>query len=193
MRRRRSSRPRRIGIHVAAQILDAPARFLQATIGRGLDAGPDRPALCKNLIARRLCQGAESCRDIPRESGTRAHFRDGLGRVPTPEEDYDIDTYLAEINVVVDDLRTLVHGRRLVPGRVDVAWMHPLRCPDKIRSTRAGSYRSITTPATWPDQTTGAPTAHCSAYRDLVAAGGGRMWAGPRSSAGRTCTPASSI
>ena len=44
---------------------DAPARFLQATIARSLDARTDRPALCRSrLVARRLCQGAKPRRDV---------------------------------------------------------------------------------------------------------------------------------
>jgi len=36
-------------------------------------------------------------------------FGDGLEERHHRDEDYDIDTYLAEINVVVDDLRSPVH------------------------------------------------------------------------------------
>ena len=65
----------------------------------------------------------------------------------TEMKDYDIDTYLAEINVVVDDLRTPVHLVGLCQG----GWMSAMyasRFPGKVRSLVLQGRRSTPTPAT---------------------------------------------
>ena len=88
-------------------------------------------------------------------------------------KDYDIDTYLAEINVVVDDLRTPVHLVGLCQG----GWMSAMsasRFPDKIRSLVLAGAPIDTDAGDGPIKRL-AHQLPMSAYRDLVAAGGGRM------------------
>jgi poly(3-hydroxyalkanoate) synthetase len=92
----------------------------------------------------------------------------------TPEmKDYDIDTYLAEINVVVDDLRTPVHLVGLCQG----GWMSAMyasRFPGNVRSlVLAGA--PIDTDAGNGSIKRMAHRLPMSVYRNLVAAGGGRM------------------
>jgi len=88
-------------------------------------------------------------------------------------KDYDIDTYLAEINVVVDDLRTPVHLVGLCQG----GWMSAMyacRFPDKIRSLVLAGAPIDTDAGNGPIKRMahGLPM---SVYRNFVAAGGGRM------------------
>jgi poly(3-hydroxybutyrate) depolymerase len=92
----------------------------------------------------------------------------------TPEmKDYDIDRYLAEINVVVDDLRTPVHLVGLCQG----GWMSAMyasRFPGKVRSLVLAGAPIDTDAGNGPIK----QMAHrlpMSAYRNLVTAGGGRM------------------
>ena len=88
-------------------------------------------------------------------------------------KDYDIDTYLAEINVVVDDLRMPVHLVGLCQG----GWMSAMyasRFPGKVRSLVLAGAPIDTNAGNGPIR----QMAHrlpMSAYRNLVAAGGGRM------------------
>ena len=88
-------------------------------------------------------------------------------------KDYDIDAYLAEINVVVDDLRTPVHLVGLCQG----GWMSAMyasRFPGKVRSLVLAGAPIDTDAGNGPIK----QMAHelpMSAYRNLVAAGGGRM------------------
>ena len=88
-------------------------------------------------------------------------------------KDYDIDTYLAEINVVVDDLRTPVHLVGLCQG----GWMSAMyasRFPGKVRSLVLAGAPIDTDAGNGPIK----QMAHqlpMSVYRDLVTAGGGRM------------------
>jgi len=92
----------------------------------------------------------------------------------TPEmKDYDIDTYLAEINIVVDDLRTPVHLVGLCQG----GWMSAMyasRFPDKVRTLVLAGAPIDTDTGNGPIKRMahGLPM---SVYRNLVAAGGGRM------------------
>ena len=92
----------------------------------------------------------------------------------TPEmKDYDIDTYLAEINVVVDDLRTPAHLVGLCQG----GWMSAMyasRFADKIRSLVLAGAPIDTDAGDGPIKRM-AHQVPMSAYRHLVAAGGGRM------------------
>jgi poly(3-hydroxybutyrate) depolymerase len=92
----------------------------------------------------------------------------------TPEmKDYDIDTYLAEINVVVDDLRTPVHLVGLCQG----GWMSAMyasRFPGKIRSLVLAGAPIDTDAGNGPIKRM-AHELPMSVYRNLVAAGGGRM------------------
>jgi poly(3-hydroxyalkanoate) synthetase len=88
-------------------------------------------------------------------------------------KNYDIDKFLAEINVVVDDLRTPVHLVGLCQG----GWMSAMyaaRFPGKVRTlvlagapidTSAGNGRIKQIAHRLP----------MGVYRNLVAAGGGRM------------------
>ena len=91
----------------------------------------------------------------------------------TEMKDYDIDTYLAEINVVVDDLRTPVHLVGLCQG----GWMSAMyasRFPGKVRSLVLAGAPIDTDAGNGPIK----QMAHqlpMSVYRNLVAAGGGRM------------------
>jgi poly(3-hydroxybutyrate) depolymerase len=88
-------------------------------------------------------------------------------------KDYNIDTYLAEINVVVDDLRTPVHLVGLCQG----GWMSAMyasRFPGKVRSLVLAGAPIDTDAGSGPIK----QMAHqlpMSAYRELVAVGGGRM------------------
>ena len=88
-------------------------------------------------------------------------------------KDYDIDTYLAEINVVVDDLRTPVHLVGLCQG----GWMSAMyasRFPGKVRTLVLAGAPIDTDAGNGPIK----QMAHqlpMSVYRNLVAAGGGRM------------------
>jgi poly(3-hydroxybutyrate) depolymerase len=88
-------------------------------------------------------------------------------------KDYDIDRYLAEINVVVDDLRTPVHLVGLCQG----GWMSAMyasRFPGRVRSLVLAGAPIDTDAGNGPIK----QMAHrlpMSAYRNLVAAGGGRM------------------
>jgi poly(3-hydroxybutyrate) depolymerase len=88
-------------------------------------------------------------------------------------KDYDIDTYLAEINVVVDDLRAPVHLVGLCQG----GWMSAMyasRFPGKVRSLVLAGAPIDTDAGSGPIK----QMAHqlpMSAYRELVAVGGGRM------------------
>jgi poly(3-hydroxybutyrate) depolymerase len=88
-------------------------------------------------------------------------------------KDYDIDTYLAEINVVVDDLQTPVHLVGLCQG----GWMSAMyasRFPGKVRSlVLAGA--PIDTNAGNGSIKKMAHELPMSAYRNLVAVGGGLM------------------
>ena len=92
----------------------------------------------------------------------------------TPEmKDYDIDTYLAEINVVIDDLRTPVHLVGLCQG----GWMSAMyasRFPDKIRTLVLAGAPIDTDAGDGPIKRM-AHRLPMSVYRNLVAAGGGRM------------------
>ena len=92
----------------------------------------------------------------------------------TPEmKDYDIDTYLAEINVVVDDLRTPVHLVGLCQG----GWMSAMyasRFPGKVRSLVLAGAPIDTDAGNGPIKRM-AHALPMSVYRNLVAAGGGRM------------------
>ena len=88
-------------------------------------------------------------------------------------KDYDIDTYLAEINVVVDDLRSPVHLVGLCQG----GWMSAMyasRFPGKVRTLVLAGAPIDTDAGNGPIK----QMAHqlpMSVYRNLVAAGGGRM------------------
>ena len=88
-------------------------------------------------------------------------------------KDYDIDTYLAEINVVVDDLRTPVHLVGLCQG----GWMSAMyasRFPGRVRSLVLAGAPIDTNAGNGPIK----QMAHqlpMSTYRELVAVGGGRM------------------
>jgi poly(3-hydroxybutyrate) depolymerase len=88
-------------------------------------------------------------------------------------KDYDIDTYLAEINVVVDDLRVPVHLIGLCQG----GWMSAMyasRFPGKVRSLVLAGAPIDTDAGNGPIK----QMAHrlpMSFYRNLVAAGGGLM------------------
>jgi poly(3-hydroxybutyrate) depolymerase len=92
----------------------------------------------------------------------------------TPEmKDYDIDTYLAEINVVVDDLRMPVHLVGLCQG----GWMSAMyasRFPGKVRTLVLAGAPIDTDAGNGPIKRMahGLPM---SVYHELVAAGGGRM------------------
>jgi poly(3-hydroxybutyrate) depolymerase len=92
----------------------------------------------------------------------------------TPEmKDYDIDTYLAEIKVVVDDLRVPVHLVGLCQG----GWMSAMyasRFPGKVRTLVLAGAPIDTNAGNGPIK----KMAHqlpMSAYQNLVAAGGGLM------------------
>ena len=88
-------------------------------------------------------------------------------------KDYDIDTYLAEINVVVDDLRAPVHLIGLCQG----GWMSAMyasRFPGKVRSLVLAGAPIDTDAGNGPIR----QMAHrlpMNFYRNLVAAGGGLM------------------
>jgi len=88
-------------------------------------------------------------------------------------KDYDIDRYLAEINVVVDDLGTPVHLVGLCQG----GWMSAMyasRFPGKVRSLVLAGAPIDTDAGNGPIK----QMAHklpMSTYRNLVAAGGGLM------------------
>ena len=91
----------------------------------------------------------------------------------TEMKDYDIDTYLAEINVVVDDLRTPVHLVGLCKG----GWMSAMyasRFPGKVRSLVLAGAPIDTDAGNGPIKQM-ARLLPMSAYSNLVAAGGGRM------------------
>ncbi len=92
----------------------------------------------------------------------------------TPEmKDYDIDTYLAEINVVVDDLLTPVHLVGLCQG----GWMSAMyasRFPGKVRSLVLAGAPIDTDAGNGPIKRM-AHQLPMSVYINLVAAGGGRM------------------
>jgi poly(3-hydroxybutyrate) depolymerase len=92
----------------------------------------------------------------------------------TPEmKDFDIDTYLAEINVVVDDLRTPVHLVGLCQG----GWMSAMyaaRFPDKVRSLVLAGAPIDTDAGNGPIKRM-AHRLPIDVFRNLVAAGGGRM------------------
>jgi len=92
----------------------------------------------------------------------------------TPEmKDYSIDTYLAEINVVVDDLRTPVHLVGLCQG----GWMSAMyasRFPGKVRSLVLAGAPIDTDAGNGPIKRM-AHALPMSVYQNLVAAGGGRM------------------
>ena len=91
----------------------------------------------------------------------------------TEMKDYDVDKYLAEINVVVDDLRIPVHLVGLCQG----GWMSAMyasRFPGRVRSLVLAGAPIDTSAGNGPIK----QMAHrlpMGAYRDLVAAGGGRM------------------
>ena len=88
-------------------------------------------------------------------------------------KNYDIDRYLAEINVVVDDLRTPVHLVGLCQG----GWMSAMyaaRFPGKVRSLVLAGAPIDTDAGNGPIKRM-AHELPMSVYRDLVAAGGGRM------------------
>jgi poly(3-hydroxyalkanoate) synthetase len=88
-------------------------------------------------------------------------------------KDYDIDTYLAEINVVVDDLRTPVHLVGLCQG----GWMSAMyaaRFPGKVRSLVLAGAPIDTDAGNGPIKRM-AHELPMSVYRNLVDAGGGRM------------------
>jgi len=88
-------------------------------------------------------------------------------------KDYDIDSYLAEINVVVDDLRTPVHLVGLCQG----GWMSAMyasRFPGKVRSLVLAGAPIDTDAGNGPIKRM-AHQLPMSVYRNLVAAGGGRM------------------
>jgi polyhydroxyalkanoate depolymerase len=91
----------------------------------------------------------------------------------TEMKDYDIDKYLAEINVVVNDLATPVHLVGLCQG----GWMSAMyasRFPGRIRSLVLAGAPIDANAGNGPikQMAHGLPM---SVYRDLVAAGGGRM------------------
>ena len=92
----------------------------------------------------------------------------------TPEmKDYDIDTYLAEINVVVDDLRMPVHLVGLCQG----GWMSAMyasRFPGKVRTLVLAGAPIDTDAGNGPIKRM-AHALPMSVYHELVAAGGGRM------------------
>ena len=92
----------------------------------------------------------------------------------TPEmKDYDIDRYLAEINVVVDDLRTPVHLIGLCQG----GWMSAMyaaRFPGKVRTLVLAGAPIDTDAGNGPIKRM-AHQLPMSTYRNLVAVGGGRM------------------
>jgi len=88
-------------------------------------------------------------------------------------KDYDIDTYLAEINVVVDDLRAPVHLVGLCQG----GWMSAMyasRFPGKVRSLVLAGAPIDTDAGSGPIKRI-AHQLPMNAYRELVAVGGGRM------------------
>jgi poly(3-hydroxyalkanoate) synthetase len=88
-------------------------------------------------------------------------------------KDYSIDTYLAEINVVVDDLRTPVHLVGLCQG----GWMSAMyasRFPGKVRSLVLAGAPIDTDAGNGPIKRM-AHALPMSVYQNLVAAGGGRM------------------
>ncbi len=91
----------------------------------------------------------------------------------TEMKNYDIDTYLAEINVVVDDLQTPVHLVGLCQG----GWMSAMyasRFPGRVRSLVLAGAPIDTNAGNGPIK----KMAHqlpMSAYRNLVAAGGGLL------------------
>jgi poly(3-hydroxybutyrate) depolymerase len=91
----------------------------------------------------------------------------------TEMKDYDIDKYLAEINVVVDDLQAPVHLVGLCQG----GWMSAMyasRFPGKVRSLVLAGAPIDTNAGNGPIK----KIAHhlpMSAYRNLVATGGGLM------------------
>jgi poly(3-hydroxybutyrate) depolymerase len=92
----------------------------------------------------------------------------------TPDmKDYDIDTYLAEINVVVDDLGTPVHLVGLCQG----GWMSAMyasRFPGKVRTLVLAGAPIDTDAGDGPIKRM-AHALPMSVYRNLVIAGGGRM------------------
>lgn len=95
-------------------------------------------------------------------------------RSATPEmRDFDIDKYLAEINVAVDDLGGRVHLVGLCQG----GWMSAMfaaRFPEKVRSlVLAGS--PIDTDAGDGPIRKMAHSLPVSFYQEMVASGGGRM------------------
>jgi polyhydroxyalkanoate depolymerase len=95
-------------------------------------------------------------------------------KAATPEmKDYDIDTYLAEINVVVDDLGMPVHLVGLCQG----GWMSAMyasRFPGKVRSLVLAGAPIDTDAGNGPIKRM-AHALPMSVYRNLVAAGGGLM------------------
>jgi pimeloyl-ACP methyl ester carboxylesterase len=87
-------------------------------------------------------------------------------------KDYDIDRYLAEINVVVDDLRTLVHFVGLCQGGGDVG-VYAGRFRGKVRSlVLAGA--PIDTSAGDGSIKRIAHRLPMSVFQELVSAGGRR-------------------
>lgn len=117
----------------------------------------------------------------PGQSLVAALLTAGLGRVlccdwksATPEmKNYDIDKYLAEINVVVDDLG----GKAILVGLCQGGWMSSMyaaRYPDKVAGlVLAGS--PIDTDAGNGPIKKMAHTLPLSAYQEMVEQGGGRM------------------
>ena len=95
----------------------------------------------------------------------------------TPEmKAYDIDKYLAEINAVVDDLRTPVHLVGLCQG----GWMSAMyasRFPGRVRSLVLAGAPIDTDAGNGPIKRM-AHALPMSVYRELVAAGGGLMRGG---------------
>jgi poly(3-hydroxybutyrate) depolymerase len=88
-------------------------------------------------------------------------------------KDYDIDKYLAEINVVVDDLGGAVHLVGLCQGGW-MSTMYAARFPEKVRSlVLAGS--PIDTDAGHGPIKKMAHSLPMRFYEEMVSAGGGRM------------------
>jgi poly(3-hydroxybutyrate) depolymerase len=149
---------------------------------RDFSAADAKPGAVPVLVDAPYAGHASTIADYARgQSLVETLLAAGLPRVlatdwkpATPEmRDFDIDKYLAEINVVVDDLGGAVHLVGLCQG----GWMSAMfacRFPSKVRSiVLAGS--PIDTDAGHGPIKRMAHRLPIEFYRDLVAAGDGRM------------------
>lgn len=117
----------------------------------------------------------------PGQSLVETLLAGGLGRVVATDwksatdamKDFDIDKYLAEINVVVDDLGGAVHLVGLCQGGW-MSTMYAARFPAKVRSLVLAGAPIDTDAGSGPVREM-AHTLPASFYEEMVAAGGGRM------------------